>query len=115
VGGLRISRSRGARDSAPVVPPKKPEELDVTSDPLGPPPSPKLEKTEIAKAREVARRRIAYGLLALLSVVCLALLLAEFAGWVKLDEDKDLATVILSPIVVLVGTALGFYFGGNSS
>ncbi len=33
------------------------------------------------------------------------------AGSLTLGEAKDLAEVIFSPIVVLTGTALGFYFG----
>ncbi len=66
-----------------------------------------------AEDREKARRLLAYALLALLSLVTLALLGANFAGWISLDDTKDLSASILSPIVVLVGTALGFYFGGK--
>jgi hypothetical protein len=66
-----------------------------------------------AEDREKARRLLAYGLLALLTTVVVALLAADFAGWIELDDTKDLAASILSPIVVLVGTALGFYFGGQ--
>lgn len=66
-----------------------------------------------AKDREDARRRLAYGLLGLLAAIVAALLGANFAGWISLAETKDLAAAILSPIVVLVGTALGFYFGGQ--
>jgi hypothetical protein len=66
-----------------------------------------------AKDREDARRRLAYGLLGLLTAVVVALLGASFADWISLAETKDLAAAILSPIVVLVGTALGFYFGGQ--
>jgi hypothetical protein len=70
---------------------------------------------DVAKDREKARRRLAYGLLILLSAVSLALLIANFANWTDLNTTKDLATAILAPIVVLVGTALGFYFGGGQS
>jgi hypothetical protein len=63
--------------------------------------------------REKARRLLAYALLGLLTVVVVALLCADFSGWITLADTKDLAASILSPIVVLVGTALGFYFGGQ--
>jgi enoyl-CoA hydratase/carnithine racemase len=66
-----------------------------------------------AEDREKARRLLAYALLALLATVVFALLGADFAGWIELNDTKDLAASILSPIVVLVGTALGFYFGGQ--
>jgi hypothetical protein len=66
-----------------------------------------------AEDREKARRLLAYALLALLALVVVALLFANFFDWSSLGETKDLAASILSPIVVLVGTALGFYFGGQ--
>jgi hypothetical protein len=74
-----------------------------------------LEAYDPAKDREDARRRLAYSLLALLCFVAVSILLAEFTGLINLDEAKDLAVAIFSPIVALVGTALGFYFGGNHS
>jgi len=33
------------------------------------------------------------------------------ANALSLEQAKDLAAVVFSPIVVLTGTALGFYFG----
>jgi hypothetical protein len=29
------------------------------------------------------------------------------------DEAKDLAAAVLSPVIAVTGTALGFYFGGR--
>jgi fatty acid desaturase len=72
-----------------------------------------LKAYDPAKDQEDARRRLAYGLLALLGFVVVALLVADFFHWVSTDDVKDLALAVLSPIVVLVGTALGFYFGGQ--
>jgi hypothetical protein len=91
----------------------KAKELDVTGENLGPRPKPKLE--DIERDREKARRWLAYGLLSLLSVTVLSLLVADFARWIDLNDTKDLATAILAPIVVLTGTVLAFYFGGNSA
>ena len=90
-------------------------DIDATSEGLGPAPEPQVTDYNPAEDRETARRRLSYGLLALLWVIVGALLIADFANWVELGEAKDLATAILAPIVVLVGTALGFYFGGNNS
>lgn len=72
-----------------------------------------LKAYDPSEDREEARRRLAYGLLALLAVIALALLGADFGGLISTEETKDLAAAVLSPIVVLVGTALGFYFGGK--
>jgi hypothetical protein len=90
-------------------------DIDATDEGLGPAPEPKVTNYNPAEDRETARRRLAYGLLGLLWLVVGALLVADFAHWIELDDAKDLATAILAPIVVLVGTALGFYFGGNNS
>ncbi len=68
-----------------------------------------------AEDREHARRNLAYGLMALLAVIVIGLLAAVFAAWSSIDEVKDLAGVILTPIVALVGTVSGFYFGGHGS
>jgi hypothetical protein len=72
-----------------------------------------LKAYDPAKDQENARRRLAYGLLALLALIVVGLLGATFGDLISTTETKDLAGVILSPVVVLVGTALGFYFGGQ--
>jgi hypothetical protein len=74
-----------------------------------------LRAYDPAEDREEARRRLAYGLLGLLILVVAALLGGDFSGLISIEETKDLALAILSPVVVLVGTALGFYFGGQES
>jgi hypothetical protein len=74
-----------------------------------------LRTYDPAKDQENARRRLALGLLILLSVVVIALLGGTFADWISVDESGELAQAILSPVVVLTGTALGFYFGGQSN
>ena len=71
--------------------------------------------SDLARDQEGARRRLAYSLIGLLALVVVLLLLGDFAHWIDVDEAKDLALAILSPVVVLAGTAIGFYFGGNNS
>jgi len=38
------------------------------------------------------------------------------AGWLRLDiaNIKEILTVIFSSVVALVGTVIGFYFGGRA-
>jgi hypothetical protein len=60
------------------------------------------------------------GLLALLLVFLLigVVLAAWVSLWFRLapePEIKDLLSVILPPVVALVGSAIGFYFGGKAA
>lgn len=75
------------------------------------PTTPSTEPYDPAEKREITRAQLASGLAMLLGV--LALLLIGLTAWgaLTVDETKDLAAEIYSPIVVLTGTALGFYFG----
>jgi hypothetical protein len=91
-----------------------PADIDVTNEPIGPGVEPQLKPYDPAEDRERARRRLAYGLLYLLSVIAISLLIAAYADWITSAEVKNLAQGILSPVVVLTGTALGFYFGGKN-
>ena len=67
----------------------------------------------IEEIRERTRSRLAQVLVLLL--VCTALLLIVFtaAKLLSIDDTKDLAASVLSPVVAVTGTALGFYFGGR--
>jgi hypothetical protein len=83
-------------EPAPVPTPRAPE--------LGPPYDP-------AEHREHTRAQLAEGLAVLLAVVAILLIVLTAAKAISISDAKDLAEVIFSPIVVLTGTALGFYFG----
>jgi len=69
------------------------------------------EKFDPSEHREHTRARLAAGLAMLLAVVGILLVVLTACNALSLGEAKDLAAVVFSPIVVLTGTALGFYFG----
>jgi hypothetical protein len=51
----------------------------------------------------------------LLGLTALALIVLTAAGCLSIDETKDLAVSIFTPLVAVTGAALGFYFGGHRS
>jgi len=63
--------------------------------------------------REKTRSRLALGLLILLGIIALSLIGLTAASRLQPDTTKDLVEGILSPLVAVTGTALGFYFGGH--
>lgn len=67
----------------------------------------------IARRREDMRGRIAISLVAILAFVVLASFVTVWVSGGLTPAMKDLLTVILAPIVTLVGSATGFYFGGR--
>lgn len=69
------------------------------------------ERFDPAEHREHTRARLAAGLAVLLAIVGVLLIVLTATGALSLNDAKDLAAVVFSPIVVLTGTALGFYFG----
>ena len=70
------------------------------------------------RARDEVRTRVTFFLLWVLTGVVAATLLSLWILWLRGAEVaaqtsslKDLAAIILNPIVALLGTAIGFYFG----
>lgn len=57
------------------------------------------------------RGKIADGLVGLLAAAVLAAFVSIWINGELTDEMKDLLTIILGPLVTLVGSATGFYFG----
>ncbi len=68
-------------------------------------------KYDPTKDREQTRAKLAGGLAVLLGIMGILLIALTAAGTLTLEQAKDLAEVIFAPVVVLTGTALGFYFG----
>jgi len=91
--------------------PPPPDVLGEPATAPAPTREPTITKYSIPEAREQTRATLAGGLAVLLGIVGLLLMILTAAGSLTLGEAKDLAEVIFSPIVVLTGTALGFYFG----
>jgi hypothetical protein len=63
--------------------------------------------------REETRSKVAYALVGLLISVSLLLIGFTATDLLKIDETKDLALAILSPVVAITGTVFGFYYGGH--
>lgn len=80
-------------------------------------PAPLLPQTEpypIEHKREDMRGRIAAWLVGLLGFVIVG---AYVTIWVQsglTDAVKDILTLVLSPVSALVGSATGYYFGGQT-
>jgi hypothetical protein len=74
---------------------------------------PETRPYSVARARENIRGIIALGLIALLStVVVISLILI----WVHPDRSKELhelLVLVFGPLIALVGSATGFYFGSK--
>jgi|SRR5919197_1024308 hypothetical protein len=70
-------------------------------------------KYDPSEVREKTRRQLALILAALLAIIALCLLTFVATNLLTDGEAKDLAAAVLSPIVAVTGTALGFYFGGQ--
>lgn len=75
---------------------------------------PETRPYSVARARENVRGTIALGLIGLLSVVVLFSLLLI---WVHPDRSKELhnlLVLVFGPLIALVGSATGYYFGSKA-
>lgn len=76
---------------------------------------PTLEPFNLTKEQERVRGRIAEGLLMMLGIL---LLFAFVTLWVyggTFADLEKLMTIIFAPLITLVGTATGYYFGNKSA
>ncbi len=81
---------------------------------LGAPPY-ETQPYDPRELREKTRSKIALKLVCLLMLVSLSLIGLTAGGLLTIDEAKDLAGAVLSPIIAVTGTALGFYYGGHGT
>jgi uncharacterized membrane protein len=72
-------------------------------------------KFDPAPAREETRSQLALLLTFLVFLIALMLVIFLATNLLSADETKELAATVLSPVVAVTGTALGFYFGGHRS
>lgn len=67
----------------------------------------------IEEHRETTRRQLALLLAILLAVTATSLIALTAVELLNINDAKELAASVLSPVVAVTGTALGFYFGGS--
>jgi hypothetical protein len=72
-----------------------------------------LQPYDPRRTRENARRTLAVLLLVLLAGVMLLILTATLFGNTSVEDAEDLATALVTPLIGLVGAAIGFYYGGD--
>jgi hypothetical protein len=80
-------------------------------------PPPVIVLRTVEQQREEKRGEIALLLVRLLAGLGAgALALLASAGWLRLDiaSIKEILTVVFPSVVALVGTVIGFYFGGRA-
>ena len=85
------------------------------------PPSFAVEKYDPVRSIDHARKYIAYALIAILAVVIVFVLSAvvwmlghESPDRAKYDYLVGVVNIVFGPIVTLVGSATGFYFGSQN-
>lgn len=86
--------------------------VDLTAQP--PPPGFPPPPLAIEVVREEMRGVLALFLVSLLGAVILSLVGATIANALTTKEVTDLLDPIITPLVTLVATAVGFYFGHAS-
>ena len=74
---------------------------------------PLLESFNISKAQEKVRGRIAQGLIVMLAIVILLAFISLWHYRSSFADLEKLMTIIFGPVIALVGTAIGYYFGGK--
>ncbi len=80
-------------------------------------PTPSIEEiaAAIAQAQEVTRAIIAYWLLLLVTVLVAGGAYATLLSPIGLDRVKQLFDLAFGPLLGLVGTVVGFYFGAKTA
>ena len=66
-------------------------------------------------ARERTRGYLAGGLTVLLGLIIVLAFLLVFTDEATVKQTKELLGVVLTPVIGLVGTVVGFYFGEKSA
>jgi len=89
------------------------EEEDFTADAVLEGPPPIRVAVTLHERRETTRARLAGGLTLVFAVLVLGAGAAVWTGGVDVKDVKDVLQILLSPVVALTGSAIGFYFGGE--
>lgn len=76
---------------------------------------PVLEPFNIAKEQEKVRGTIAQALVVMLAIIILLAFISLWAYSASFADLEKLMTIIFGPVIALVGTAIGYYFGGKTA
>jgi hypothetical protein len=63
---------------------------------------------------DFVRKTLAYHMLWLIAALSVILVLGVSVGCLSLDDAKDLAGTIISPLIAVFGTVVGFFFGSST-
>ena len=69
----------------------------------------------IAKEQEKVRGLIAQALIVLLAVIILFAFITLWTYSSTFGDLEKLLTIVFGPVIALVGTAIGYYFGGKTA
>jgi hypothetical protein len=61
--------------------------------------------------RENTRSALAIGLIAIVGFMVVTSWLGSMAGWLPSEELQELVQLLFGPMVAVLGTAVGFFFG----
>jgi len=61
-----------------------------------------------------ARRNIAYWLIGLLTLICLATFMTLWFTRIPVEDVMKIVQILLGPVIALVSAATGFYYGTKS-
>jgi hypothetical protein len=86
-------------------------EEDFTRDPVGPPVGLTVVPYDPSRARENVRGLVTGALLLMLFLSVLAGFFTLWCAPDKFDGLMKLYTIFFTPLVALVGSSIGFYFG----
>jgi hypothetical protein len=64
--------------------------------------------------REQVRGWIAIGLTLLVAALVITSLASVLGGWMRVDDLGKIASVLISPLLGLLGAFVGFYYGEQS-
>ncbi len=76
---------------------------------------PPLEPFNIAQAQEKVRGLVAQGLIVMLAIIILMAFITLWSYGSTFADLEKLMTIIFGPVIALVGTAIGYYFGGKTT
>ena len=69
----------------------------------------------IAREQEKVRGLVAQALIVLLAVIILFAFITLWTYSSTFDDLEKLLTIVFGPVIALVGTAIGYYFGGKTA